>query len=68
MIGEVYGILASRTSVTEGVFSAASVSELADSLSIDMPLSVAVDGILNHFADINATIEGLLARPAGAEQ
>jgi glycerol-3-phosphate dehydrogenase (NAD(P)+) len=62
------GILAARTSVTEGVFSAASVSELADSLSIDMPLSVAVDGILNHFADINATIEGLLARPAGAEQ
>ena len=62
------GILAARTSVAEGVFSAASVSELAGSLSIDMPLSVAVDGILNHFADINATIEGLLARPAGAEQ
>jgi len=62
------GILAARTSVAEGVFSAASVSKLAGSLSIDMPLSVAVDGILNHFADINATIEGLLARPAGAEQ
>ena len=62
------GILAARTSVAEGVFSAASVSELAGGLSIDMPLSVAVDGILNHFADIDATIEGLLARPAGAEQ
>ena len=62
------GILAARTSVAEGVFSAASVRELAGSLSIDMPLSVAVDGILNHFADIDATIEGLLARPAGAEQ
>ncbi|MCH7937306.1 MAG: NAD(P)-dependent glycerol-3-phosphate dehydrogenase [Proteobacteria bacterium] len=62
------GILAARTSVAEGVFSAASVSELAGSLSVDMPLSVAVDGILNHFADIDATIEGLLARPAGAEQ
>ena len=62
------GILAARTSVAEGIFSAASVSELAGSLSIDMPLSVAVDGILNHFADIDATIEGLLARPAGAEQ
>ncbi|MCH2327335.1 MAG: NAD(P)-dependent glycerol-3-phosphate dehydrogenase [Rhodospirillales bacterium] len=61
-------ILAVRTSVAEGVFSAVSVSELAGSLSIDMPLSVAVDGILNHFADIDATIEGLLARPAGAEQ
>jgi glycerol-3-phosphate dehydrogenase (NAD(P)+) len=62
------GILAVRTSVAEGVFSAVSVSELAGILSIDMPLSVAVDGILNHFADIDATIEGLLARPAGAEQ
>ena len=62
------GILAARTSVAEGVFSAASVSELAANLSVDMPLSVAVDGILNHFADIDATIEGLLARPAGAEQ
>ncbi len=62
------GILAARTSVAEGVFSAASVSELAGNLSVDMPLSVAVDGILNHFADIDATIEGLLARPAGAEQ
>ena len=61
-------ILAARTSVAEGVFSAASASELAGNLSIDMPLSVAVDGILNHFADIDATIEGLLARPAGAEQ
>ena len=62
------GILAARTSVAEGVFSAASVSELAGNLSVDMPLSVAVDGILNHSADIDATIEDLLARPTGAEQ
>jgi hypothetical protein len=28
---------------------------------------VAVDGVLNHFADLDATIEGLLARPYGTE-
>ncbi len=61
-------ILEARTSVAEGVFSAASVSDLARRLDVDMPISVAVDGILNHFADIDATIEGLLARPAGAEE
>ena len=61
------GILAARASVAEGVFSAASVSELAGNLGVDMPLSLAVDGILNHFADIDATIEGLLARPVKLE-
>jgi len=61
-------ILSARTSVTEGVFSAASVTELARRLNIDMPISLAVDGILNHFADIDASIEGLLSRPAGVEE
>ena len=61
-------ILGARTSVAEGVFSAASVSDLARRLDVDMPISLAVDGILNHFADIDATIEGLLSRPAGAEE
>ncbi|HJO75146.1 MAG TPA: NAD(P)H-dependent glycerol-3-phosphate dehydrogenase, partial [Rhodospirillales bacterium] len=49
-------ILESRSSVAEGVFSAASVSGLARTLDVDMPLCLAVDGILNHFADIDATI------------
>ncbi|MDA0306593.1 MAG: NAD(P)-dependent glycerol-3-phosphate dehydrogenase [Proteobacteria bacterium] len=61
-------ILGARTSVAEGVFSAASVTELAGRLNIDMPISLAVDGILNHFADIDASIEGLLSRPAGVEE
>ncbi len=61
-------ILKERTSVAEGVFSAASVTELARRLDIGMPICLAVDGILNHFADINATVEGLLSRPAGAEE
>ena len=61
-------ILSERTSVAEGVFSASSVTELARRLDIGMPICLAVDGILNHFADINATIEGLLSRPPGAEE
>jgi glycerol-3-phosphate dehydrogenase (NAD(P)+) len=60
-------ILESRSSVAEGVFSAASVSGLARTLDVDMPLCLAVDGILNHFADIDATIEGLLSRPMKQE-
>jgi glycerol-3-phosphate dehydrogenase (NAD(P)+) len=61
-------VLAARTSVAEGVLSAGAVTELARRLDVDMPISLAVDGILNHFADIDATIEGLLARPIGTEE
>ena len=60
-------ILAARASVAEGVFSAAAVTALARRLSVDMPISAAMDGVLNHAADIDATIAGLLARPPGAE-
>ena len=56
-----------RNSVAEGVFSASSVSELARRLDVEMPICLAVDGVLNHFADIDATIKGLLARPFGVE-
>ncbi|MDA1090451.1 MAG: NAD(P)-dependent glycerol-3-phosphate dehydrogenase [Proteobacteria bacterium] len=60
-------ILGARTSVAEGVFSAASVSDLARTLHVEMPLCLAIDGILNHFADIDASIEGLLSRPMTQE-
>ncbi|MBT7944407.1 MAG: NAD(P)-dependent glycerol-3-phosphate dehydrogenase [Alphaproteobacteria bacterium] len=66
--GETLGeILDARTSVAEGVSNASSVSELAAMLHIDMPICLAVDGILNHEADIDATIAGLLSRPVKAE-
>jgi glycerol-3-phosphate dehydrogenase (NAD(P)+) len=61
------GILATRASVAEGVFSAAAVTALARNLAVEMPISAAMDGVLNHAADIDATIAGLLARPPGAE-
>jgi len=60
-------ILAARNSVAEGVYTAASLTGLARSLDVEMPISLAVDGILNHFADIDATIAGLLSRPLKAE-
>ena len=60
-------VLGSRNSVAEGVFSATSVSDLARRLDVEMPICVAVDGILNHYADIDATIAALLARPFKGE-
>lgn len=60
-------ILAERASVTEGVFTASSAVRLAKTLNVDAPLCTAMDQILNHHADIDATIKGLLARPVGEE-
>jgi glycerol-3-phosphate dehydrogenase (NAD(P)+) len=60
-------ITGARTSVAEGVSNASSVSELAGTLNIEMPICLAVDEILNHGADIDATIEGLLSRPVTVE-
>ncbi|RDD63393.1 NAD(P)H-dependent glycerol-3-phosphate dehydrogenase [Ferruginivarius sediminum] len=61
-------ILGERRSVAEGVYSAEAVVALAHKLGVDMPISQAVDDVLNRDADIDAAIEGLLARPFRAEQ
>ena len=58
-------VMAARASVAEGVFNAASVTELARRLGVDMPICLAIDGIINHFSDIDAAIAGLLSRPVG---
>ena len=60
-------ILGARNSVAEGVFTAASVVALGRRLGVEMPISEAVDAILNGGADIETTIAGLLARPFKAE-
>lgn len=60
-------ILSERAAVTEGVFTASSAVQLADSLGVDAPLCAAMNGILNRQADIDATIRALLARPVGNE-
>ena len=56
-------VLGARRSVAEGVFTAASVTALADRMHVDMPICAAVDGVLNRGADLEAEISGLLARP-----
>jgi glycerol-3-phosphate dehydrogenase (NAD(P)+) len=60
-------ILAERTTVAEGVFTASSVVALAGRLGIEMPICAAVDAVLNRGADLDSAITGLLARPVGNE-
>jgi len=60
-------VLAERRSVAEGVSSAAAVVRLAHRHRVAMPITEAVDAILNRGADIDGTIAGLLARPFRAE-
>lgn len=56
-------ILGARRSVTEGVATAESVVELAARRDVDMPISRAVDRIVNGGAEIDKTIAEVLARP-----
>jgi glycerol-3-phosphate dehydrogenase (NAD(P)+) len=56
-------ILGGRRAVTEGVATAASVVELAARHGVDMPISQAVNRIVNEGADVGATIAEVLARP-----
>jgi glycerol-3-phosphate dehydrogenase (NAD(P)+) len=60
-------IMAERRSVAEGVHSAGAVVALARQLSIEMPISAAVDAIVNGGADIDRAIAGLLERPFNIE-
>lgn len=56
-------ILAERRAVTEGVWSAESVCDLADKLKVDMPICQAVNQIVSLGADIEKTISDVLNRP-----
>lgn len=60
-------ILKSRTSVSEGVHTAAAAAALARQHHVDMPITAAVDAVLNHNADLEKVIAGLLARPLKVE-
>ena len=55
-------ITGERSSVAEGVFSAAAVSTLAAKLRIDMPISESINAVVNHGAQVEEVIESLLAR------
>lgn len=60
-------VLAARRTVAEGVYSAAAVHRLAQEFALDMPISTAVDQVVNGQADIDTTIDALLARPLKPE-
>jgi glycerol-3-phosphate dehydrogenase (NAD(P)+) len=56
-------LMSGRRTVAEGVFSAPAATALAQRLGIEMPITAAVDAILDQGADIGEVIEGLLSRP-----
>lgn len=56
-------VLGERVTVQEGVHSAESVAALARRDDVDMPITLAVDQVLNHGADVDQTIAQLLAHP-----
>jgi glycerol-3-phosphate dehydrogenase (NAD(P)+) len=60
-------ILAERKVVTEGVHTAASISELGCRLGIAVPIALAVNQIVNEGASIDETFAELLAQPTGPE-
>lgn len=60
-------ILAERRAVTEGVWSAESVTALASKHGVEMPICEAVKAVVTDDADIDATIQALLRRPFKAE-
>ncbi len=56
-------ILAERKAVTEGVWSAGAVVDMATRLGIEMPISAAVDAVLNRGQSLDDAITDLLSRP-----
>lgn len=56
-----------KPSIAEGVFSASAVSALADQKGVAMPISQAVDAVVNRGVEIDRMIEELLSRPFTSE-
>lgn len=60
-------ILASRNSVSEGVYTASAVVEISRQRNIEMPISEAVEAIVTNKQSVNDAITNLLSRPLKAE-
>src|SRR5574341_223262 len=58
-------VRAGRKEVTEGAFSAEAVVTLAQRLGVQVPVSRAVDALLNHGTGLDATVESLTASFGG---
>ena len=57
-------VLAARRGVTEGVHSAEAVAALARRLGVDMPVTRAVDEVVNRRGDLDEAVARLIARAA----
>jgi glycerol-3-phosphate dehydrogenase (NAD(P)+) len=55
-------ILSRRKEVTEGAFSTHAVAALARRLEVPMPITFALEGLLEHGASLEATVAGLMKR------
>ena len=60
-------ILAGRTAVTEGVYTAAAVVRLAREKGIEMPIAEAVHAIIEGDVTVDDAISSLMQRPLKAE-
>jgi glycerol-3-phosphate dehydrogenase (NAD(P)+) len=60
-------VLKSRVSVTEGIYTASAVVEMAAARGIDMPIAQAVHAVVSGLATVDEAIEALLARPLRPE-
>ena len=56
-------ILGARREATEGAYSAQAVASLARRLKVSMPISAAVDSVLNHAGELDAIVADLMAHP-----
>jgi glycerol-3-phosphate dehydrogenase (NAD(P)+) len=62
---KLHDVLGERVTVQEGVHSAEGVAALARRHGVEMPITAAVDRVLNHGADLDEAINRLLAHPVG---
>ncbi len=60
-------ILAGRTALAEGFWTASAVTALADRLGVEMPICAGVNAVLHRGATVRSAIGALLARPPGTE-
>jgi glycerol-3-phosphate dehydrogenase (NAD(P)+) len=60
-------ILGARKSVSEGVYTASAVVEIAHSAGLDLPICAAVHSVVSGETGVDEAIEELLARPPRAE-
>ena len=60
-------VLMPRLSVTEGIYTASAVVEMAAARGIEMPIALAVHAVVSGLATVDEAIDALLARPLRPE-